>query len=92
MRPSTNPILLQALGAALKERRKELRLTQEDVASGAGVDRPFVTLIESARKQPTISVLWRLSVALDLSPADFAGRIERFNQQLQRLTDDVASR
>ena len=92
MRPSTNPILLQALGAALKERRKELRLTQEDVASGAGVDRPFVTLIESARKQPTISVLWRLSVALDLSPADFAARIERFNQQLQRLADEAASR
>lgn len=92
MRPSTNPILLQALGAALKERRKELRLTQEDVASAAGVDRPFVTLIESARKQPTISVLWRLSVALDLSPADFASRIERFNQELQRVADGAASR
>jgi len=90
MRPSTNPILLQALGAALKERRIELKLTQEDVASAAGLDRPFVTLIESARKQPTISVLWRLSVALDLTPADFAGRIERLNQQLQRAADKLA--
>jgi transcriptional regulator with XRE-family HTH domain len=91
MRPSTNPVLLQALGAALKERRNELGLTQEDVASAAGIDRPFVTLIESARKQPTISVLWRLSTAVDLTPADFAGRIERFNRELQRVADGSTS-
>ena len=92
MRPSTNPILLQALGAALKERRNELRLTQEDVANAAGIDRPYVTLIEAARKQPTISVLWRLAVAVDLAPPDFAARIERFRQQLQRVADAPSSR
>lgn len=89
MRPSTDPVLLKALGAALKERRNELGLTQEGVASAAGIDRPFLTLIEAARKQPTISVLWRLSTAIDLTPAEFAGRIERFNQQLQRAADGV---
>ncbi len=92
MRPSTNPILLHALGAALKERRNELGLTQEDVASAAGIDRPYVTLIEAARKQPTISVLWRLSVAVDLAPPDFAARIERFNQELQRVADGSSPR
>jgi transcriptional regulator with XRE-family HTH domain len=91
MRPSTNPILLQALGAALKERRNELGLSQEDVAGAAGIDRPYVTLIEAARKQPTISVLWRLAVAIDLTPQDFAGRIERFNQELQRVADGSSS-
>jgi len=87
MRPSTNPVLLQALAAALKERRNELGLTQEDVAGAAGIDRPYVTLIEAARKQPTISVLWRLAVAIDLAPQEFAERIERFNRQLQRVAD-----
>ncbi|MFG6412713.1 helix-turn-helix domain-containing protein [Roseateles sp. DC23W] len=85
MRRSTNPVLLKALGAALKERRNELGLTQEDVAGAAGIDRPYVTLIESARKQPTISVLWRLAVALDLTPSEFAGRIERFHQNFSSL-------
>ena len=92
MRPSTKPILLKALAAALKERRNELGLTQEDVAGAAGIDRPYVTLIEATRKQPTVSVLWRLAVAIDLTPQDFAKRIERFNVELQRVSDGSSTR
>lgn len=84
MRPSRNPILLEALGACLKERRNELGLTQEGLAGAAEIDRPYVTLIESARKQPTISVLWRLAAAVELTPAEFAERIERRHRALKR--------
>jgi transcriptional regulator with XRE-family HTH domain len=77
MRPSRNALLLQALGTALKERRNELGLTQEDVAGAAELDRPFITMIESARKQPTVSVLWRLAAALQLSPGDFVQRVDQ---------------
>lgn len=83
MRPSRNTLLLQALGAALKERRGELNLTQEDVAGSAEIDRPFVTLIESARKQPTVSVLWRLAAAVQLTPADLVARIDARYEALQ---------
>ena len=76
MRPSRNALLLQALGTALKERRGELKLTQEDVAGAAEIDRPFITLIESAAKQPTISVLWRLAEAVELTPAEFIARVD----------------
>ncbi|MCY1242453.1 transcriptional regulator, y4mF family [compost metagenome] len=77
MRPSRNALLLQALGTALKERRNELGLTQEDVAGAAELDRPFITMIEAARKQPTVSVLWRLAAALQLSPGDFVQRVDQ---------------
>lgn len=77
MRPSRNTLLLQALGTALKERRNELGLTQEDVAGAAEIDRPFITMIESAKKQPTISVLWKLATALQLSPGEFADRVDQ---------------
>lgn len=33
MRPSRNDLLVQALGAVLKERRLELGMTQEDLAA-----------------------------------------------------------
>lgn len=85
MRPSRNTVLLEALGITLKERRQELGLTQEGVALAAEIDRPFITLIESARKQPTISVLWRLAAAIQLTPADFAARIEKRHQALLRI-------
>jgi len=77
MRPSGNAPLLQALATALKERRNELGLTQEDVAGAAELDRPFITMIEAAKKQPTISVFWRLAEALQLNPADFAARVDK---------------
>lgn len=77
MRPSRNALLLQALGTALKERRNELGLTQEDVAGVAELDRPFITMIEAAKKQPTVSVLWKLADALQLSPGEFAERVDR---------------
>lgn len=76
MRPSRNALLLQALGIALKERRSELGLTQEDVAGAAEIDRPYVTLIESASKQPTVSVLWRLAAAVELTPEEFVARVD----------------
>ena len=85
MRPSRNALLLQALGIALKERRGELGLTQEDVAGAAEIDRPFVTLIESASKQPTVSVLWKLAAAVELTPAEFAARVDRRYQEIRAV-------
>lgn len=88
MRPSRNALLLQALGIALKERRRELGRTQEDVAGAAEIDRPFVTLIESAAKQPTISVLWRLAAALELTPAEFVMRVDQRYQVIRAVHHD----
>lgn len=85
MRPSRNALLLQALGATLKERRAELKLTQEDVAGAAEIDRPYVTLIESASKQPTVSVLWKLAAAVKLTPAELVARVDRRYQDFRAV-------
>jgi transcriptional regulator with XRE-family HTH domain len=76
MRPSRNQSLIAALGVEVKVRRLELALSQEDVAGRCELDRPFITLIEAGRKQPTISVLHRLAGALELSLGEFCQRIE----------------
>lgn len=85
MRPSRNILLLEALGLVLKERRHELGMTQEDVAGEAEIDRPFVTLIEAARKQPTVSVFWKLATALQLGPGELASRVDQRYLKLVRL-------
>ncbi|MCE4538529.1 helix-turn-helix transcriptional regulator [Pelomonas sp. P7] len=76
MRPSRNQKLIEALAVEIKARRQELALTQEDLAGRCDLDRPFISLIEVGKKQPTISVLYRLASALELSFADFVGRVE----------------
>lgn len=76
MRPSSNPPLIQALAIELKARRNELGLTQEDLAGRCNLDRPYISLIEVGRKQPTLSVLYKLSEALELPLGVFMQRVQ----------------
>lgn len=75
-RPSKNPKLMEAFASEIKSRRLELQLTQEDLAARCDLDRPYISLIEVARKQPTLSVVWRLALGLELSPSQFIARID----------------
>lgn len=81
MRPSRNDLLIRAFSAAIKARRLDLQLTQEDLAGRIELDRPYITLLEAGAKQPTISVLWRIATGLELTVSELAalvdGRLER---------------
>jgi transcriptional regulator with XRE-family HTH domain len=59
-------------------------MTQEDLAGRCELDRPYISLIEVGRKQPTISVLYRIALGLDLSFAEFCGRIEARHVRARR--------
>ncbi len=82
MRPSRNQELINALAVEIKARRLELEFSQEELAARMDVDRPYLSLMEVGKKQPTISVLFRIAVALDLTFEQFAGRVEaRYKQE-----------
>jgi transcriptional regulator with XRE-family HTH domain len=83
MRPSKNVKLMEALAIEVRLRRQQLGLTQEDLAGRCEIDRPYISLIEVARKQPTLSVLLRLADGLDLSLSALAGRVQRRYQALE---------
>jgi len=76
MRPSRNQALIDALAIEVKARRQELALTQEDLAGRCEIDRPYISLIEVGRKQPTISVLYKIAGALELTFGEFCDRVE----------------
>ncbi len=77
MRPSKNIQLMQALAIEIKVRREQLGFTQEDLAGRAELDRPYISLIEVGKKQPTLSVLLRIAQGLDLSLGVFMRKVER---------------
>ena len=85
MRPSRNLPLIQAFSAVLKARRLELGLTQEDLAGAVELDRPYITMLEAGRKQPTVSVLWRIAAGLDLSACELATRVDEQLALARRL-------
>lgn len=90
MRPSKNEDLMAALAVEVKVRRDELALTQEDLAGRTQLDRPYISLIEVARKQPTISVLLRIANGLDFTLAAFMERVEKRYLREQRKKARVA--
>ena len=85
MRLSRNPLLIQALSAVIKARRLELNLTQEALAGQVDLDRPYITLMEAAKKQPTVSVLWRLAAGLQMTVAELATAVDERLAHMQSV-------
>jgi transcriptional regulator with XRE-family HTH domain len=57
-----------AFGAVLRFKRNELGMSQEQLADQADLDRTYPSLIERGLRQPTITVLIKISAALNLTP------------------------
>lgn len=51
----------------IKERRKELGLSQEELAKKCGVARQTVNAIENNKYDPTLSLAFRLAQELELT-------------------------
>ena len=56
------------VGRNLKRARKQLGLTQSELAERCGISEGFLAEIETARKYPSASTLERITVALRLRP------------------------
>jgi transcriptional regulator with XRE-family HTH domain len=52
-------------GQAVRLRRSQLALAQEQVAEAADLDRSYYADIEAGRRNPTLEVLAKIAAALD---------------------------
>ena len=68
MTRARDDVLLEAFANVLRSLRSELGISQEQLALRANVDRTFVGKLESARHQPSLGVVFKLSQALGKSP------------------------
>lgn len=59
----------KALGSRIREERKRLGLSQEDLASAAGLDRTYVGGVERGERNPSLESIASLSRALGVSLA-----------------------
>ncbi|AKJ27282.1 helix-turn-helix domain-containing protein [Caldimonas brevitalea] len=60
--------VIAAFADVLAGLRRARGLTQEALAHEAGIDRTFVGLLETGKRQPTLSVLFALAGALGVKP------------------------
>lgn len=74
---------LELAGYRIRERRKQMSLTQAGLAKSVGISASYLNLIEANKRNIAGGLLNRIATALDLDAETLAGRKER------RLIDDL---
>ena len=64
-------------GAALRRVRLAAAMSQEKLGLDAGVQRNFISLIETGHNQPTISTIAKLARALGMKASELVAEAER---------------
>lgn len=78
---SRDDALLKAFASELKARRTILRLSQEELALRAGINRTYVAKIELCKNQPTLSIMFQLAQALECElPVMLKGVVDRYQR------------
>jgi transcriptional regulator with XRE-family HTH domain len=67
----------QLFGRRLRELRKERGLTQEELAESADLSGNYISDLELGRKVPSLTILVRLSQALEVATPDLLGDFTR---------------
>lgn len=62
---------LEKFGERVREERHKLGLSQEELASRAGVHRTYIGMIERAEKNITLENIEKIAKALNIKIADF---------------------
>lgn len=73
-----DPII--AFGITLKKHRLQLKLSQEELALSADLDRTYISLLERSQRQPTLSTIFKLAEVLKIEPHKFIKEVETLMQ------------
>lgn len=73
-------------GAALRRLRLAAGLTQEQLGLESGVQRNFISLIETGHNQPTIGTVSKLARALGMKASDLVIAAEREARDIRKST------
>jgi transcriptional regulator with XRE-family HTH domain len=66
-----------AFGKVLRKSRKDKGLSQEELGLEAGLQRNYISELERGEKQPTITTLFKLAIALKIKPGKLIELVER---------------
>jgi len=63
--------ILKKFGDKVRDIRKQLNLSQEELADKAGVHRTYIGMIERAEKNITLLNIEKIAIALEMNISDF---------------------
>jgi DNA-binding Xre family transcriptional regulator len=72
-----NDLIIAAFAKVLKSQRNSLLLTQLEVSEKANLERSFLAVLESGKKQATVTTIFKLCKALNLKPSELMTMVEK---------------
>jgi transcriptional regulator with XRE-family HTH domain len=72
-------MLIRAFAEVLRQARLQAGLTQEELAYRADVNRTFIGLLETGKRQPTLSVIFALAGAVSITPETLVAKARRLS-------------
>jgi transcriptional regulator with XRE-family HTH domain len=78
------PTPQRALGHAVKTRRQELKITQEQLANDTDLHQRWISNVETGKRNPSYASLRRLATGLRLSTSELIARAEQIEDDSSR--------
>ena len=69
-------MIVKTFGKVLREIREKNHISQEKLAEHCDLDRTYISLLERGHRQPTITTIFKLSKALNISPSSLIEKVE----------------
>jgi transcriptional regulator with XRE-family HTH domain len=67
---------VKAFGLIIRELRQSLNWSQEVLAEETGLDRTFISQLETGRKQPSLLTIFRLARSFQVESSDLLRQVE----------------
>jgi transcriptional regulator with XRE-family HTH domain len=67
---------IKAFGLVIREMRKKRKVSQEVLSEEAGLDRTFLSQLETGRKQPSLLTIFQLAAALQTNASELFVQVE----------------
>jgi len=74
--------LLMLFGEQLKMFRKERNISQEELAFKAELDRTYISGLECGKRNPTLKILVKLAISLNISPCELLKNLHSSQRDL----------
>ena len=83
------PEVIDAYATVMRRNRIRVNISQEELAHRAGLSLSFVSLLETGKRQPTISTIAGLCKAMDVSMTAFIQEMDIQLGNTPNLVDQV---
>jgi len=74
----------------IRERRKTLSLSQEELAAGAGVDRAFLSNVEQGQRRPSFGTIARIADGLKIKYSRLVAQCEKCQVETAKVPEEPA--